>query len=551
MRTNRAPLGLLVAALLALTLAVTTAAPPPAQAGEGTEARGVAADTSRVTPMDLARATQLASKMVQDWLGELFRTGEGTYQAGCVSNGFKCVAGTGFDVNVTAGRCLYDYATGASAWVSRTRVLHLLTAEAATDWDANPGADTYYVHVGYGETTSDGVEWPDPVITVDTDASLTGTYTVCSIVVGGSEPDATTYTINDLRTVLPGPGYFPGDISIGDDLAVGGDANVVGTLTGGPVGTPMYSIDGATGVPTFGAAGAELGGVVGGTAWFFGSLPTPGAVIDGIAGTAEVATSIVVGPHGATTILLDGATGSGDFDGLVTAALGVAVTTVGVDLEDGVPVLFDTADAVSIAYDAVGVELDVTAPTVDFSGDVDIAGDLSPATLTMTGAGIGAAGDLTARTVTITVPSAPAVPAVPGFVSSGWAFGRLDCTPAGAPLANVCTAALSPVSLGLTFPAGAMQTHCEYIVTTGFTSNAGSDLATIALDIGATSLVAATAINVGTTWDDVNAPEPTAVDGTPANYAYLATSETVEATIDVEEITAGVLWVACEYVILP
>lgn len=222
----------IVAALALVTAAAVTlpASPPAVAAGIGTHRRGVPSTASRwsmTERFDAARISLLASKMVQDFARELFRTAEGTYQSGCFSNGFLCAAGTGFNVNVGAGTCYLNYATGADADESAYRVLRLEAAEAATDWDANPGADTYYVHVAFGESRStDGYLIPTPAYTVDTNASLAGTLTVCSIVVGGAEPDATTYTYNDLRTVLAGPYFHPQEqefaagLKLGDDTAL-------------------------------------------------------------------------------------------------------------------------------------------------------------------------------------------------------------------------------------------------------------------------------------------------------------------------------------------
>lgn len=209
------------AIVLACVLALGS---PPAAADDGTFARGYP-QSAWPTTADISRTSQLASKTMQDMLRELFRTAEGTYQSGCLSSGFLCAAGTGFNVNVGAGTCFLNYTTGADAEHSAYRVLQLPAAEAATDWDANPGAGTYYVHVAYGEETTGGVEAPDPAYTIDANASLAGTYTVCSIVVTGAELSAATYTINDLRTVLNGTHYAPtAHAVVASTLSLGGTA---------------------------------------------------------------------------------------------------------------------------------------------------------------------------------------------------------------------------------------------------------------------------------------------------------------------------------------
>jgi len=242
-----------------LALGVTTAAPPQASA-EGSLPHGYPVSMWPTTA-DVARTAEWSAYGQALMLRELFRSGSGTYLDVCTDTGFQCVAGTGFNVNVSAGICMYNDATGAVAPIPAFRFIQEVAATAATDWSANPGADTYYVHVTYNDATADGVVSSDPIITVDTTANPAGAeLTPCSIGVIGNEADATTYTITDLRTVGNGLHYQPTalsvctavDVTATDDLAVGDDANIVGTLTMGPAGGPATAtIDAAAGTGDF------------------------------------------------------------------------------------------------------------------------------------------------------------------------------------------------------------------------------------------------------------------------------------------------------------
>lgn len=396
-------IGIMIAAVLAL--GVTTAAPPPA-AGEGSIPHGYP-QSMWPTTADVARVSEWSAYGLATMLQQIYRSGAGTYLDVCTDTGFQCVAGTGFNVDVSPGICMYNDATGATAPIPAFRYVQELAAATVTDWDANPGAATYYVHVYYNDATADGVVSSDPTYVVDTTANPAGAeLTVCSIVVGGAEPDATTYAYTDSRTVGNGLHYAP------------------------------------TAVPVVGTTGT--------------------------------------------------------YSGLVQAA-------------------------------------DLTA-----TDDLVVGDD---ATIT---------GDLVVDTITIGTPAAPAAPSVPGFVSSGWAYGHLDCSVAG-----TCDILDSPIDMGLTFPANSLVLGCGYTVTAQCAS--ATDAATIALSIGAigaTDVVAPTAIGPGGTAWDLTAPQTFVVGvqaldrSAPINLTGAA--DGMVATVAIEDLSAGCeVWMACEYLVQP
>jgi len=110
---------------------------------------------------------------------------------------------------------------------------------------------------------------------------------------------------------------------------------------------------------------------------------------------------------------------------------------------------------------------------------------------------------------------------------------------------GVANSTLAAHPLGIKFPIGTVITNAFYDVITTFTSAA--DGATISFGIGAaTDLKTATAISVGTTYDDIAAT----VAFTPISAATsvkLSAEAELTATVAVEALTEGELTICIEY----
>jgi hypothetical protein len=197
----------LLVGLLALVCGLFSA---PAVASDGSFQRGVAEGVS-VRPLDINRATHLASKAVQDFARELLRAA--TYQSGCFGGGLDVSAGTGFDLEVAAGLCFQERASGTS-YTSPYRVLHQVDDEdGVCGWAANPvptGSVTYHVHVAHGSTVAGGVEAPTSVYLCSVNASESGYYRLASVLVTDSDTSAGDYSITDQRTVFTSTHYSGG-----------------------------------------------------------------------------------------------------------------------------------------------------------------------------------------------------------------------------------------------------------------------------------------------------------------------------------------------------
>lgn len=250
---------------------------------------------------------------------------------------------------------------------------------------------------------------------------------------------------------------------------------------------------------------------------------------------------------------LDSATGNLDLSGDLTPA--TLTMTGAVDVGAATVDTLDVEGAANVVGNlTVGPDGGPAVCTATAaSGNLDCDGDATFGTLTMTGAvdvGDATVDSLTCEgtaTVADLALTAPAAPAAVGYKGASWVWGKLDCTPSGG---NVCTAGLSPVSLGVTFPPNSLIPRCYYWVTTTFTDG-GDDDATVALSIGSTDIVTAAAITGGA-WTDTDTVVGTVPDGSLANAINVTgASDALTATFAVDEVSAGVLWVACESLPFP
>ncbi|MCZ7598567.1 MAG: hypothetical protein M5U09_13700 [Gammaproteobacteria bacterium] len=271
-----------------------------------------------------------------------------------------------------------------------------------------------------------------------------------------------------------------------------------------------------------------------------------------------------------------------DVAGLVTAAVGLAVPTVGVDLEDDVPVILDTADAVTLVYDSVGTEVDLHGADVDLDQALDVAGLVTAAVgLAVPTVGVDLEDDVpvmfdTADVVTLVYDSldgrlecsteywvdgaltatgpatatdltltAPVAPTAAGHRPSLWAAGFVDCA------TTTCSQAASPISMGGTMPDNALVLGCVYQVTVTLHDPTDTeDDATVALLVGTTDLKAATAINdVSNPWDATDVMVESAVPldrSAPINLLTAATP--ISLAVVGDTLDAGAVWALCEWV---
>ena len=511
--------------------------------GVGGFKRGAVTPGAAVSWRVLNRATHYASLDLQDFAKEMFRTAAGTYQSGCLSNGgLVKAAATGFNVEITAGMCFHQNTTGAGAGESAFRVLQWDADTTATSWAVAQATDIYYVHVAYADSISSGVMTPSPTILVNTSASAAGYYTLASVDVDITDPDASAYTITDSRVQLNGTHHMPGAVAITGDVALG-ELAVSGDIDMEDDKDIIFNSGDTV------TMGYDLG---------TGDLDMT-ANLD-ITGTLDA--SGAFSSAAATVASLDVSAGgiiqAGAISGAKTyAGASIDLTGGGIDLDDGQVINFASLGGVTMGYTLGTGTLDIAAD-INLTGDFDLSGEVQMASgksifldtggsqsLTWDAATskIDIVGDVEvtgAIEVTVPTPSGTDL-----FAPYSTVHATLDCTGGTA-----CDVLASPVSFGPQLPDNTYATMCWYEVSTTFVSNVGGNLAQIGLGIVSDfsdGIIAPVAINVGTTWDAVNNTIPTIVDGQVANHSTKTTAARYfEATIAVEDVDSGVLELVCQ-----